>query len=108
MPTAQEERLISMLNLAQIQVIRRSPCDYDLDIMAFDPALNCWMSGWLPLMAIHDLADWTSPAIWSLSDGYGPIGLIPPQDHDWSGIRDSSPNQIWAMFNLIMKGDQHA
>lgn len=37
--------------------------------------------------------------MWSLSDGYGEPGLIPSQGYDWSGVRDSSPAAIRAMWN---------
>lgn len=39
--------------------------------------------------------------LWSLSDGYGEPGLIPPQGYDWSGIRDSSPAAIRAMHRAL-------
>jgi len=39
--------------------------------------------------------------LWSLSDGYGEPGLIPPQGYDWSGIRDSSSWAIEAMYRTI-------
>lgn len=39
--------------------------------------------------------------IWSLSDGYGEPGLIPPQGYDWSGIRDSSLEAIEAMHKAM-------
>ena len=35
--------------------------------------------------------------IWQLSDGYGEPGYVPVQGHDWSGIRDSSPEAVAAM-----------
>ena len=28
--------------------------------------------------------------VWSLTDAYGPVGFVPPQGYDWSGIRDST------------------
>lgn len=36
--------------------------------------------------------------IWRLQDGYGEPGFIPCQGWDWSGIRDSSPEAIQAMY----------
>lgn len=39
--------------------------------------------------------------LWSLSDGYGPAGFVPPQGHDWSGIRDSSVAAVEAMHAAI-------
>ena len=60
----------------------------------------CRFSGGLELMLIS-LAQETPgghPAIWALQDGYGAPGSTPIQGYDWSGIRDSSPDAIAAMF----------
>lgn len=39
--------------------------------------------------------------IWNKSDGYGAPGFVPPQGYDWSGIRDSSPQGVEAMFAAL-------
>lgn len=39
--------------------------------------------------------------IWSLQDGYGEPGYLPPQGYDWSGIRDSSPEAIDLMHAAL-------
>lgn len=39
--------------------------------------------------------------IWDHSDGYGEPGYVPAQGYDWSGIRDSSPEAIDAMYEVI-------
>lgn len=53
-------------------------------------------------------AAWTSGssntamlAIWSCSDGYGEPGYVPEQGYDWSGIRDSSPAAVDAMWKAV-------
>ena len=56
-------------------------------------------SAWLPLSLISAI-DWTNRKIWKLSDAYGPPGYVPPQGFDWSGIRDSSEEAIWKMFEV--------
>lgn len=40
--------------------------------------------------------------IYDLSDGYGEPGFVPPQGHDWSGIRDSSASAIDAMYSAAL------
>lgn len=40
-------------------------------------------------------------AIWAESDGYGEAGYVPDQGYDWSGIRDSSPRAVEAMYRAI-------
>lgn len=39
--------------------------------------------------------------VWLLQDGYGEPGFTPPQGWDWSGIRDSSPDAIRSMVDLV-------
>lgn len=39
--------------------------------------------------------------VWSFSDGYGEPGFIPVQGYDWSGIRDSTPEAVEAMFAVV-------
>lgn len=39
--------------------------------------------------------------IYALNDAYGPVGTVPPQGYDWSGIRDSSPAAIRAMVQAV-------
>jgi hypothetical protein len=40
--------------------------------------------------------------VYDLSDGYGEPGYIPVQGYDWSGIRDSSPAAIDAMYEFVV------
>lgn len=39
--------------------------------------------------------------VWSMQDGYGAPGVTPSQGFDWSGIRDSSPATIEAMWHAV-------
>lgn len=58
-------------------------------------------SAWLPLSVIHAV-DWTEAHIWGLSDAYGGAPP-PPMEQDWSGIRDSSDDVRWAMFEIARR-----
>ena len=82
---------------------RRSGVEFDISIVGeFSPGPGrppVSFRAWLPLAVISS-ANWTLPAIWDLTDAYGEAGLIPPQDYDWSGVRDSSKEAIWAMFKI--------
>lgn len=40
-------------------------------------------------------------ALYSVADGYGQPGKVPPQGLDWSGIRDSSTEAIEAMYAIV-------
>jgi hypothetical protein len=39
--------------------------------------------------------------MWEMQDGYGAPGYTPPQGYDWSGIRDSEPATIMAMYLAV-------
>lgn len=39
--------------------------------------------------------------LWQYSDGYGAAGFVPDQGYDWSGIRDSSPAAVEAMYQVV-------
>ena len=40
----------------------------------------------------------------ALDKGYGVAGYTPPQGFDWSGIRDSSPEAIRAIYEGLIGG----
>ena len=46
---------------------------------------------------------WSDDAIYSLSDGYGTPGYVPPHGHDWSGVRDSSDEAIDRMYQVAKR-----
>ncbi len=35
--------------------------------------------------------------VYAQSDAYGPVGFIPSQGYDWSGVRDSTEESVVAM-----------
>jgi hypothetical protein len=39
--------------------------------------------------------------LWAMQDGYGEAGVTPEQGFDWSGIRDSTPATIEAMWREV-------
>ena len=53
---------------------------------------------WLPLAAIRSLTAWTRPSVALLSD-YPAMVL----EGDWSGIRDSSDEAIWDIFETYVQ-----
>lgn len=87
---------------ALLEHFKHSESDFDQATKTFirpplvDGCAHCESGALLP--AIH--AVWTSGnadarrIIWSLQDGYGSPGHVPPQGFDWSGIRDSTPDAI--------------
>lgn len=48
------------------------------------------------------ITDRQSEEIWSLQDGYGEPGFMPPQGCDWSGIRDSSAGAVDQMHFFVL------
>lgn len=75
-------------------------CDRHLEMLA---VLHKFWWGPFPPESPRDRLkrDLTSVRIWNRSDGYGPQGFMPDQGYDWSGIRDSSPAAIEAMFKEL-------
>ncbi len=53
-------------------------------------------SAWFPLAVIREMSDW--PTLAPLSDHPDMVA-----EGDWSGIRDSSKESIWSMFDLVFK-----
>lgn len=53
------------------------------------------------LLLLHTY--WTNDAVYDLSDGYGLPGYVPPQGHDWSGVRDSSDEALEAMYYVAKR-----
>lgn len=72
-----------------------------------DPVEGCPGCAVRPMLAVIHEAYFHGPVamisrIYALSDGYGEVGLIPEQGYDWSGIRDSSPQAVAAMHELVV------
>lgn len=81
---------------------RNSDKEYDINISGEKGGANKSMSGgWLPLNIIYLV--WADDRIWRLTDAYGSKGYIPSQGYDWSGVRDSSTEAIWKMFDVAIK-----
>lgn len=71
-----------------------------------DPVESCgWCETRVYLPLIHDRYQNGTPGefdlIWSLADGYGAPGTIPAQGYDWSGVRDSSPAAVRAIYKAL-------
>lgn len=96
-----ELKLINMLTerneWEDLVLVQRDLRSFNIDIVGFERGTP--FSAWLPLATINR-ADWPSRRIWRHADGYGAPGRLPVQGADWSGIRDSSEEAIWKMFNL--------
>jgi len=101
--TGEELKWLSFMyeSYREIEVSRKSLKEFDLRITGID-SNGIRFSAWMPLGLIHSL-DWDDDEFWSLSDGYGPKGFIPSQGKDWSGIRDSSDETIWKMFEIAQR-----
>jgi hypothetical protein len=84
----------------ETKTVRRSAKECDVNLSGVNAKGNSWI-GWLPLTVINNV-EWSTDDIWDLQDGYGIKGYKPSQGADWSGIRDSSPAQVWAMFEVAL------
>lgn len=92
-------RLVTHARLEDIKISRRSDREYDLTLEGKYAPDAPYMAGvafsaWLPLMAIRELTQWPSESIASLTD-YPDMVM----EGDWSGVRDSSPETIWFIFD---------
>jgi hypothetical protein len=83
------------------KVWRRSVRMYDLSIQGVEHTtldgkpFDMNFSAWIPLQVIHSV-DWTKFAGMSGHSTMVDMG-------DWSGIRDSSVEEIWGMFEYALK-----
>lgn len=101
--TDNEKKLIARLgNLEDLKVSRRSNREYDLNLEGrFGPDAP-YMSGvnfsaWLPLFAIRELTVWTKKEIAQYTN-YPDMTM----EGDWSGMRDSEPENIWLIFHKFV------
>ena len=74
------------------EVKRNSARVFDLKVMGRSQARGEF-SAWLPMWAIRSLVKWTSREVAAASDYPEMVA-----DGDWSGIRDSSHETIWLIF----------
>lgn len=78
------------------KVERRSEREFDLSLEGekdWGLSKPVRFSAWLPLSAIREFTNWPDPRIGSMADYPGMA-----TGGDWSGIRDSDPETIWAIF----------
>jgi hypothetical protein len=96
--TAAEQRIISILKnkWTEFSVTRRSEREFDLSVEGtysdnhYLPGTK--FSGWLPLIYIRELTVWPSYA--HMTDYPEMVA-----EGDWSGVRDSENEKIWAIFH---------
>jgi hypothetical protein len=92
-------RLIAKCGLTEVKMERKSDREYDISLKGkYAPdapyLAGTAFSAWLPLLAIRELTAWTSESIASLTD-YPDMVM----EGDWSGVRDSSTETIWFIFD---------
>lgn len=86
------------------KVARKTAKAFDLVIEGEMPSLlgkkddGFPFSAWLPLYAIREYLNWTHAEIAEMTS-YPQMAM----DGDWSGVRDSSSTQIWAIFKQYGK-----
>lgn len=104
--TPNEKKMIARLQAAcpmdDLKVERRSDREYDLTLkgkyaVSHKYMPGCSFSAWLPLAAINDLTLWPSQEIAECTDY--PYMVM---EGDWSGVRDSDPETIWAIFHRFV------
>ena len=80
---------------------RRSDREFDLTVEGktdqYPSVPGVSFSAWLPLACISDLTSWSSPDVYGMCD-------YPFMEGDWSGIRDSEPGTVWAIFEQHVLG----
>lgn len=85
------------------QLLKRLYPDYHLEVtevgerefdLHFKGVKGHTIFGWLPLGFIRQLVPWTSFDVAFMTD-YPEMAA----EGDWSGVRDSSEEKIWAIFN---------
>lgn len=71
---------------------------------AFDIAVSTpTMSAWLPLLAIRTRVAWNSKPVAKMTD-YPEMAM----EGDWSGVRDSSTEAIWKIFDTFVLSNSKA
>lgn len=92
------DRLAEKAHLTNLSVSRRSEREYDLILEGNfgkgSPMAGCAFTGWLPLFAVRELVLWTSREVAQYCD-YPEMC----EEGDWSGMRDSLPDNIWYIFH---------
>ena len=98
------ERTLAILTLTDLdceieEVEQLSSIPYDISIKGtHDGYMNeIRFSAWLPLLAIRELTDWCEPQVASMTD-YPEMAMA----GDWSGVRDTNRDSIWAIFDRFV------
>jgi hypothetical protein len=108
--TANENELLKhvskMGHWQSYEIVRTESKEYDLYIKGASKDSSSATKGttfisWLPLATLS-VMNWAAPDIWELNNAYGVKGFTPPGGPDWSGIRDSSTETIWKMFDIAL------
>ena len=82
---------MGMTNAKVVGIERKSNRDFDVKVDCDSDF--CKFGMWLPLGAIRSLTVWTDPKIARMTD-HPEMAM----EGDWSGVRDSSSEAIWAIF----------
>lgn len=79
-------------------ITRNTERPFDLSMEGeMTKGVHCRFGAWLPLTCIRELTVWTQHEIAGMSDYSDMV-----RSGDWSGIRDSSPDSIWAIFEKFV------
>lgn len=84
-------KTMGMTNAKIVTINRKSDADFDVRIECTSDL--CAFGMWLPLGAIRSLTQWPSREIANMTDH--PEMTM---EGDWSGVRDTSTDKIWAIF----------
>lgn len=94
-------KYLEKTNASVSRIERQSDDEFDLIISGerIEKGLRepVRFSAWLPLGAIRDLTQWTRKEIANMTS-YPEMVL----EGDWSGVRDSSKDQQWAIFEKFV------
>ena len=99
--TKNEIELVSKLANRQVwvdyTVSRKSDREYDRHIEGNSKRMGGSFSAWLVLAAIRELTMWTSWNVTEMTD-YPDMAM----EGDWSGVRDTNEESLWAIFNKFV------
>lgn len=96
------DRLVAKCHIEDLKVVRRSDREYDLSLEGrfgkdYPYLGGVAFSAWLPLLYIRDMVPWASHEVAQMTDHPDMV-----MDGDWSGVRDSDPETIWAIFRRFL------
>ena len=104
--TLNEQALIASVypkrNFTLTQTERQSDREYDVIVRGLhwvEGGQRSHFSAWLPLAFIREKVRWTSPEIAAMTD-YPAMAVA----GDWSGVRDTSSEKIWAILDRFVTG----